>query len=209
MSKIKFDLEIKFGTQYGPEEEQAVLKVLRNNAPTSGDECIEFERMYAEYSGAKYARVVSNGTNALFLSMIGIDLKLGDHVITTPVTWIATAAAPVTLGAKVDFVDIDPVTYNLDHTQLEDKITPGTRAVLPVHLYGQACEMDEIMEIANKHGIKSNIFLDGLVMSSLISLSRKFSDFRKERLGVHRFGQMRLCPNRKFCLDVIRRIFGG
>ena len=151
MSSIKFDLEIKFGTQYGKEEEDAVLRVLRNNAPTSGDECIAFEKMYAEYSGAKYARVCSNGTTALFLSMIGIGIKPGDKVITTPVTWIATAAAPATLGAEVDFVDIDPVTYNIDPNQLEDKLTPNTKAVLPVHLYGQACEMDEIMALSLKH----------------------------------------------------------
>ena len=151
MSGIKFDLEIKFGSQYGIEEEQAVLKVLRNNAPTSGDECLLFEKNYAEYTGARYARVVNNGTSALFLSMIGIGLKPGDHVITTPVTWIATAAAPTTLGAKVDFVDIDPVTFNLDPNQLEDNIKPNTKAVIPVHLYGQPCEMDEIMELSEKH----------------------------------------------------------
>jgi len=151
MSSIKFDLEIKFGTQYGKEEEEAVLKVLRNNAPTSGDECIAFEKMYAEYSGAKYARVCSNGTTALFLSMIGIGIKPGDRVLTSPVTWIATAAAPATIGAEVDFVDIDPITYNLDANQLEDKLTPNTKAVLPVHLYGQACEMDEIMALSLKH----------------------------------------------------------
>jgi dTDP-4-amino-4,6-dideoxygalactose transaminase len=151
MSSIKFDLEIKFGTQYGKEEEEAVLRVLRNNAPTSGDECIAFENRYAEYSGAKYARVCSNGTTALFLSLIGVGIKPGDRVITTPVTWIATAAAPVTLGAEVDFVDIDPVTFNLDHNQLEDKLTPKTKAVLPVHLYGQACEMDEIMSLSEKY----------------------------------------------------------
>ena len=101
MSKIKFDLEIKFGSQYGKEEEEAVLKVLRNNAPTSGDECIAFEKMYAEYTGAKHARVVNNGTSALFLSMIGIGLKPGDRVLTTPVTWIATAAAPASLAALI------------------------------------------------------------------------------------------------------------
>ncbi len=151
MSSIKFDLEIKFGTQYGKEEEEAVLKVLRNNAPTSGDECIAFEKMYAEYSGAKYARVCSNGTTALFLSLIGIGIKPDDRVLTSPITWIATAAAPDTLGAEVDFVDIDPVTYNLDANQLEDKLTPNTKAVLPVHLYGQACEMDEIMALSRKH----------------------------------------------------------
>jgi perosamine synthetase len=151
MGKIKFDLEIKFGSKYGKEEEKAILKVLRNNAPTSGEKCILFEKMFAEYTGAKHARVVSNGTSALFLSMIGIGLRPGDRVLTTPVTWIATAAAPATLGAEIDFVDIDPITYNLDPNQLEDKLTPKTKVVIPVHLYGQACEMDEIMALSGKH----------------------------------------------------------
>lgn len=151
MSNIKFDLEIKFGSQYGKEEEEAVLRVLRNNAPTSGDECIQFEKSYAAYTGAKHARVVSNGSNALFLSMIAIGIQPGDHVITTPVTWIATAAAPDTFGAKVDFVDIDPDTYNINPAGIEEKITPNTKAVIPVHLYGQPCEMDEIMALSQKH----------------------------------------------------------
>jgi len=151
--KIQHDLQIKFGTQYGEEEKAAVLKVLDNNAPTSGDECIQFEKDYARYSGAKYARVVSNGTAALFLSMVGIDIKPGDRVLTTPITWIATAAAPSKLGAEVDFVDIDPDTYNMDPNQLEDKITDNTKAVIPVHLYGQPCDMDPIMEISNRHNI--------------------------------------------------------
>jgi dTDP-4-amino-4,6-dideoxygalactose transaminase len=153
MTAIKHGLEIKFGTSYGKEEEEAVLRVLRNNAPTSGDECIAFEKMYAEYSGAKHARVVSNGSTALFLSMIGIGLQPGDRVITTPVTWIATAAAPVTLGATVDFVDIDPVTFNIDPTQIEAAIRPETKAIVPVHLYGNPCAMDEIMSIAKSNNL--------------------------------------------------------
>ncbi len=153
MSKIKFDLEIKFGTQYGKEEEEAVLRVLRNNAPTSGDECIRFEKSYAEYAGVRHARVVSNGSSALFLAMIGIGIKPGDRVLTTPVTWIATAAAPVTLGAEIDFVDIDLETYNIDVNQIEAHITPNTKAIIPVHLYGQPCEMDEIIAISQKNHI--------------------------------------------------------
>lgn len=150
---IKHDLQIKFGTKYGEEEKAAVLKVLDNNAPTSGDECIQFEKDYAEYTGAKYARVVSNGTAALFLSMIGLGLKEGDKAITSPITWIATAAAPAVLGAEIEFVDIDPDTYNMDPNQLEDKITDNTKVVIPVHLYGQPCDMDPIMEICDKHNI--------------------------------------------------------
>lgn len=151
MTNIKYDLEIKFGSKYGPEEEEAVLRVLRNNAPTSGDECIRFENSYAAYTGAKHARVVTNGSSALFLSMIALDIKPGDKVITTPITWMATAAAPVTLGASINFVDVDPDTFNINPSLIEEKITPETKAIIPVHLYGQPCEMDEIMSIANKH----------------------------------------------------------
>jgi perosamine synthetase len=151
--KIKFDLQIKYGTEYGPEEEQALLEVLRQGAPTSGDACIQFEHDFAAYCGTAHARAVSNGTAALFLSLVALDLKAGDRILTTPLTWIATAAAGVTLGADVDFVDIDPVTYNLDPAQLEAKITSNTKAILPVHLYGQCCDMEAILVIARRHGV--------------------------------------------------------
>ena len=151
--EIKHDLYIQFGNEYGPEEEQAILEVLRKNAPTSGAACVKFEKEFAAYCGTKYARCVSNGTAALFLSMIGIGIKPGDRVITTPMTWIATAAAAATLGAEIDFVDVDPETFNIDPARIEEKITPKTRAIVPVHLYGQCCDMDAIMDIADRHGI--------------------------------------------------------
>jgi len=150
--EIKYDLQIQFGNEYGPEDEQAAIEVLRKNAPTSGAACIRFEEEFAAYCGSKYARATSNGTASLFLSMIALGIGPGDRVLTTPVTWIATAAAAATLGAEVDFVDIDPHTYNLDPNALKDKITPNTKAVVPVHLYGQCCDMDPIMELADKHG---------------------------------------------------------
>ena len=150
--EIKFELVSQFGTQYGPEEERAVLEVLRNNAPTSGKMCIQFERDFAAYCGSAYARVTTNGTASLFLSLLALGVRKGDRVLTTPLTWIATAAAATTLGADVDFVDVDPVTYNLDPAKLEEKITPNTKAVIPVHLYGQCCDMDPILVLARKHG---------------------------------------------------------
>jgi dTDP-4-amino-4,6-dideoxygalactose transaminase len=150
--KIKHDLEIKFGSEYGPEEEQAILEVLRKNAPTSGDACIKFEQEFAEYCGSAHARVVTNGTAALFLSLVALEVGKGDRVLTTPLTWIATAAAAATLGAEVDFVDIDPDTYNIDPKKIEEKLTPNTKAVLPVHLYGQCADMDAIMALSAKHG---------------------------------------------------------
>src|SRR5204863_4391324 len=127
--QIKFDLQIKYGSEYGPEEEQAVLEVLRQGAPTSGEACIQFERDFAKYCGTTHARAVSNGTAALFLSLVALKIKPGDRIITTPITWIATAAAGVTLGAEVDFVDVDPLTYNLDPAQLEATITAKTKAI--------------------------------------------------------------------------------
>jgi perosamine synthetase len=151
MPSVKHELEHKLGTVYGPEEEKAILDVLRQGAPTSGKACVAFERAFAEYCGVEHARVVTNGTAALFLAMIGIGLERGDKVITTPLTWIATAAAPATLGADVDFVDIDPATYNLDPAQLADKLTPNVKAVIPVHLYGQCCDMDPIMALSKHH----------------------------------------------------------
>jgi len=150
--EIKFDLQIKHGNEYGPEEEEAVIEVLRQGAPTSGVACQKFEEEFAAYCGTRYARVVSNGTAALFLSLVAAGVTKGDRVLTSPLTWIATAAAAGTLGADVDFVDIDPVTYNLDPEQLKGKITADTKAVLPVHLYGQCCDMDPILEMAESRG---------------------------------------------------------
>src|SRR5205085_2892819 len=117
----------------GPEEERAVLDVLRHGAPTSGEACIQFEKDFAAYCGTAHARAVSNGTAALFLSLVALGVKQGDRVLTTPMTWIATAAAGATLGAEVDFVDINPISCNLDPAQLEAKITSNTKAILPVH----------------------------------------------------------------------------
>ncbi len=151
--KIKFDLQIKYGSEYGPEEERAILEVLRQGAPTSGEACIRFEKDFAAYCGVTHARAVSNGTAALFLSLVALGIKSGDRILTTPLTWIATAAAGATLGADVDFVDVDPITYNLDPAQLEARITPNTKTILPVHLYGQCCDMDAILAIARRHGI--------------------------------------------------------
>ncbi|NUM53016.1 MAG: DegT/DnrJ/EryC1/StrS family aminotransferase [Candidatus Hydrogenedentes bacterium] len=151
MGAIRFELESKFGATYGDDEERAVIEVLRKHAPTSGPACAQFEKEFAEYCGAGYARACSNGTAALFLSLVGLGVGKGDRVLTTPMTWIATAAAGATLGAEVDFVDIDPESCNIDASQIEARLTPNTKAVLPVHLYGQCCDMDTILALSKKH----------------------------------------------------------
>lgn len=150
--EIKFELQSQFGTMYGPEEERAVLDVLRKNAPTSGKACVQFEQDFASFCGTGYARATTNGTASLFLSLVALGVGPGDRVLTTPLTWIATAAAASTLGAEVDFVDVDSVTYNLDPAKLEEKLTANVKAVIPVHLYGQCCDMDPILALAKKHG---------------------------------------------------------
>lgn len=149
---IQSELESKFGSMYGADEEAAVLDVLRKHAPTSGEACARFEAEFAAYCGTTFARACSNGTAALFLSLVGLGIKPGDRVITTPLTWIATAAVGATLGADVDFVDIDPETYNLDPRLLAQTITPATKAVIPVHLYGQCCDMDALLALSRRHG---------------------------------------------------------
>jgi len=100
---IKFDLQIKFGSEYGPEEERAVLDVLRKGAPTSGEACIQFEKDFAAYCGTQHARVVSNGTAALFLSMVALDVKPGDRVVVTGVGIIGLGAVAIAAieGAEV------------------------------------------------------------------------------------------------------------
>ncbi|GMW03785.1 MAG: aminotransferase [Candidatus Hydrogenedentota bacterium] len=151
---VKFDLQYKFGSIYDESDEAAVADVLRKNAPTSGDACIAFEEQFARYCGSKYARATSNGTASLFVSLLALGIGKGDRVITTPLTWIATAAAADTLGAEVVFADIDPDTCNLNPEELEKALTPNTKAVLPVHLYGQCCAMDEILALSKVHGFQ-------------------------------------------------------
>ncbi len=152
MSNIRYELESKFGSEYGGEEAEAMLAVLAQNAPTSGEACLQFERDFAAYCGVTHARAVSNGTAALFLSLIAAGVGPGDRVLTTPLTWIATAAAGATLGATVDFVDVEPQYYTLDPAQLEKKLIPEVKAVIPVHLYGQCCDMDAILALSRQYG---------------------------------------------------------
>ncbi len=112
-----------------------------------------FEAEVAEYADCKYAVAVANGTDALHLALRAANIGPGDEVITTPFTFIATCEAIHLVGAKPVFVDIDPTTFNIDHRLIEAAITPRTRALLPVHLYGLPCAMDEITSLADKHGL--------------------------------------------------------
>lgn len=147
------DLEFRHGSCYGKEEEEALLEVLHANAPSCGPRVKQFEDEFAKFCGSSYGLAVTSGTAGLQLSMIGAGVRPGDEVITTPVTWIATANAATVLGAKVVFADVDPRTLNLDPVSVASKITPRTKAIIAVHLYGQCCDMDALNELARSRGI--------------------------------------------------------
>lgn len=151
--KIMYDLQVAYGTTYGCEEAAALMDVLKNLAPSCGQKVKQFEDEFAAYCGTKYALAVTSATTGLTLAGIAAGIMPGDEVITTPISWISTASAFSVLGANIVFADVDPRTLNLDPNKLEEKITPKTKAIVPVHLYGQCCEMDKIMEIAERHGI--------------------------------------------------------
>jgi len=116
-----------------------------------GEEVQEFEREFAAFCGVKHCVAVNSGTSALHLALLGVGVQAGDEVITTPNTFIATAEAISYTGAKPVFLDIDPRTANIDPARIAAAVTPRTRAILPVHLYGLAAEMDPILEIAAQH----------------------------------------------------------
>lgn len=136
-----------------PEIDRAIKKVLDSNGFILGSEVKELENELAEYCGTKYSIGCASGTDALLLALMALDVSLGDEVITTPYSFFATASSVTRLGAKPVFVDIDPQTYNLDVSQIEAKINEKTKAIQPVHLYGQCAAMDELIKVSEKYNI--------------------------------------------------------
>ena len=146
------DLKAQYRT-IKSELDAAVIRVLENAQFILGPEVAAFENEFAGYCGAAEAVGVNSGTSALHLALLACGIGPGDEVITSPFTFIATAAAIVYAGARPVFVDIDPASFNMDVTRIEAAITPRTRAILPVHLFGQPADMDPIMDIARRHGL--------------------------------------------------------
>lgn len=128
--------------------------VIGNTSYILGGELTQFEKNFADYCGTKYSIGVASGLDALSLSLKALDIGPGDEVITTPNTFIATVCAISAVGAKPVLVDCEKETYNLDPSKLEEVITPKTKAIIPVHLYGQLANMDEILKIAQKHNLR-------------------------------------------------------
>jgi dTDP-4-amino-4,6-dideoxygalactose transaminase len=136
-----------------PEIQVALAGILESGQFVLGEEVAKFEQEFATYVGAAHAVALNSGTSALHLALLALKVGAGDEVITVPHTFVATVAAIGYTGARAVLVDIDPVTYNLDPARLEKAITPRTKAVVPVHLYGQSADMDGILAVAGKHGI--------------------------------------------------------
>ena len=154
LPKAIHELEFNHGAIYGEEEVAALLEVLHASAPSCGPKVKAFEDAFAAYCGTKHGLAVTNATTGLELAMIACQVGAGDEVITTPISWISTANAIAARGAKVVFADVDPRTLNLDPADVARKITPRTKAILPVHLYGQCCDMDALTALARPRGIR-------------------------------------------------------
>lgn len=135
------------------DEINEVVKVLKSGELTQGRWVEEFERDFAKFIQTKFAIATSSGTTALQLALLALDIGLDDEVITTPFTFIASTNAILYVRAKPVFVDIDPKTFNINPDLIEEKITPKTRAILPVHLFGLPTDMKKILEIAKKNNL--------------------------------------------------------
>jgi len=132
----------------------AVQRVIKSGQFILGEEVETLEREVASFLGVEYAVGVASGTDALLLALLACDIKPGDEVITTPFTFIATVEAIIQCRAQPVFVDIDPRTFNINPAKVEAKITRRTKAILPVHLYGQPADMEPILELAKKYNLK-------------------------------------------------------
>jgi dTDP-4-amino-4,6-dideoxygalactose transaminase len=147
------DLKARHASQRA--EYLLAMEAVIDSGNFSGGPFVEtFENEFAAYCGTRHAVGVGSGTDALWLTLVAMGIRPGDEVITVPMTFVATVEAILQAGAKPVFVDIDPVTYTMDPAKLENAITARTRAVIPVHLFGQPADMGPILQIAREHGLK-------------------------------------------------------
>jgi len=147
-----FDLKRQY-QEIKEEIHEVIARVLEKGNFILGEEVARFEEEFAQYVGARYAVGVGSGTEALHLSLLALGVEQGDEVITVPNTAVPTASAISQAGAKPVFVDINPDTYTLDNNQLEAAVTPKTRVIVPVHLFGNVVDMDPLMKIAGKNNL--------------------------------------------------------
>jgi len=152
MSVPLLDLKAQY-RDLQPELDAAISDVMSNASFIGGPKVAELERAIASYCGTSHAVACANGTDALFLIIAALGIGRGDEVITTPFTFFATVECIAHVGATPVFVDIEPGTYNMDISHVEAAITPRTKAILPVHIFGQCVDMDPLLEVAARHGI--------------------------------------------------------
>ncbi|MEQ8676823.1 MAG: DegT/DnrJ/EryC1/StrS family aminotransferase [Aggregatilineales bacterium] len=146
------DLKAQYET-IKDEIDEAISQILGNTHFIGGEELTTFESAFANYQGTTHAIGCASGTAGIFLVLRALNIQPGDEIITTPHTFIATIEPIEEIGAIPVFVDIDPQTYNIDANLIEQAITPKTKAIMPVHLYGQMAQMDKIMDIAKRHNL--------------------------------------------------------
>ncbi|CQR70436.1 UDP-4-amino-4,6-dideoxy-N-acetyl-beta-L-altrosamine transaminase [Sporomusa ovata DSM 2662] len=148
------DTVLPYGKQWLDEDDiAAVVEVLKSDYLTTGPKIEEFEKAFAQYVGAKYAVTIANGTAALHAACFAAGIQAGEEVITTPITFAASANAVLYCGGTLVFADIDAATYNIDPKEIRKKLTTKTKAIIPVHFTGQPCAMDEISEIAKEYNL--------------------------------------------------------
>jgi dTDP-4-amino-4,6-dideoxygalactose transaminase len=135
------------------EIDRAVRAVVDSQIFILGSEVAAFEKEIASYVGVTHAIGCASGTDALVLSLAALSVRSGDEIVTTPFSFFASASCAALLGATPVFVDIDPGTFNIDVSRIEDAITPQTKAIVPVHLFGQCAAMDAILEIGNRRDL--------------------------------------------------------
>jgi perosamine synthetase len=138
----------------GEAEKAAVMEVLDSGMLAQGPRTARLEERFAQLCGVKHAVATTSGTTALHVALLAHDIGPGDEVITTPFTFIASVNSILFTGARPVFVDVDEASFNIDPALVEQAITPRTKAILPVHLYGQMCDMEALEAVADRHGLK-------------------------------------------------------
>jgi dTDP-4-amino-4,6-dideoxygalactose transaminase len=208
------DLHAQYAT-IKDEVQQAIAGVLESGQFILGSEVAAFESEFAAYSGAAHGIGVNSGTSALHAALLAAGIGAGDEVITVPFTFVATVAAICYTGARPVFVDIDPTSFTMDVNQIEAAITSRTKAILPVHLYGQPADMDPILAIARKHGLlviedaaqAHGAEYKGRRVGSMGDLAC-FSFYPGKNLGAYGEGGMVVTSNQRYA-DALRVIRDG
>lgn len=169
------DLKAQYDT-IKDEIDGAIMQVVTSGSYIMGPNVVEFEREAANYLGVKHAISVANGTDALVLTLKALGLGEGDEIITSPFTFFASAESISQVGSKPIFADIDPKTFNIDPEDVANRINKNTKAIIPVHIFGQSAKMDELMDIARQHGLY-------VIEDACQSIGSKYKDKKTGAIG--------------------------